>query len=268
MQIMRTKWLEARRLSAGNAAKLRMILFPPAGSDISIYYRWENYFPPEVELLLVRLPGRGGRSGEKLISDGNILVRAMLDDIRDELRKPYVIFGHSMGALLTYLMAKEIFTRQWELPECLFLSSLKAPARLSGINGCFNGINKQGTCLYQMDDMELGKKIGELGGVPDLVWQDQEFFSMILPIFRNDLRLCETYYSAAEVLFPIPLELLGGNQDKLVTKEELAEWKDYSSKPASMTIFQGGHFYFHENMNIFTFTISQKLMDIMGRHKT
>lgn len=268
MEVVETKWFEIRRLGNEESIKLRMFLFPPAGSDLSLYSRWENFLPRDVELLLVHLPGRGARQDEDLIDDAKTLICNMVDEMHGYLDKPYVLFGHSMGALLAYIMAEEICQREMKAPDCIFISSLKVPDKLKGKEGCFAGIIDNRACLYELDDEELKEKLAQLGGAPAVVLNDKDFIKTILPVFRNDLRLCETYAPQTKTVLPIPFELYGGNNDKLVSKSELEEWKQYTSKEANVTTFLGGHFYFQKNTNVFLFKLGKKLQDIVRDNAT
>ncbi len=78
-------------------AKLKMFCFPYAGAGSSMYHSWAGYLP-EVEICLVHLPGRDKRIKETLHTRLLPLVEVLTDALIPQLNKPFVFFGHSMGA--------------------------------------------------------------------------------------------------------------------------------------------------------------------------
>src|SRR5215472_1072852 len=90
--------------------------------------------PPEVELCAVQLPGRETRLREKPFVRLPPLVRAVRESLRPYLHKPFAFFGHSMGALTSFELARELrrtlwrwFRRRaWKLPGASFPRPLRA----------------------------------------------------------------------------------------------------------------------------------------------
>lgn len=52
------------------------------------------------------LPGRRRRFAQPLLRDCNEMARDLLRQMRPQLDQPYVLFGHSLGSLLAYLVAR------------------------------------------------------------------------------------------------------------------------------------------------------------------
>jgi medium-chain acyl-[acyl-carrier-protein] hydrolase len=259
------KWVFRKRRAAEEEIKLRMFLFPPAGSDISVYQRWEEYLPSDIELCLVRLPGRGGRINEPLIEDCSLLVQEIADDLEQYFDMPYVFFGHSMGALLAYETSALIYKRGRPLPERLFLSSLKAPSYMNSKNDCFLGIMEPDEDdLHLLSDEELKKKLYDIGGIPDIIRNNSSFVDMLLPIFRNDLKLCETYKTDSVTSLPVPIDVYGGSGDKIASREDLEKWKECSKEKVTVTMFPGGHFYFSNMQRFFMFNLSKRLQEVIS----
>ena len=58
----------------------------------------------EVAFTAVTLPGRESRRDEPRHVDAETCVRALADELDELLRRPHVLLGHSMGAILAYLV--------------------------------------------------------------------------------------------------------------------------------------------------------------------
>lgn len=259
------KWVFRKRRVEESEIKLRLFLFPPAGSDISIYHGWEKHLPAECEICLIRLPGRGGRIKDDLIDDCIQLANEITDYIGQYFDIPYAFFGHSMGALIAYETAVQIFERGLRLPEKLFLSGLKAPNYMNLKSKCFLGLMEDDDdYLYLMNDENLKNKLYEIGGIPDFFKNESEIVDMLLPVFRNDLKLCETFKTDNVTRLPIPIDVYGGNADKIATKDDLEKWRECSEFEVTINIFSGGHFYFNNANRFFMFNLSKRLEDIMS----
>src|SRR5690242_5722195 len=93
-------WFES--LSSGRQS-LRLFCFPYAGGSAQVFRQWQRHFPSEIALWLVHLPGRGKRIGEQPFTRLQLLVQTIADLIvREPQPPPYALFGHSMGALISF----------------------------------------------------------------------------------------------------------------------------------------------------------------------
>ena len=253
------RWLCRKRRVPESYLKLRVFMFPPAGGDIAIYHRWEEYLPAEAEVCLVCLPGRGGRMNEPLIDDCNLMAAKIVDNISEYFDLPYVFFGHSMGALLAYKSAALAEDRGLRLPERLFLSSLKSPKHMNESGGLLDE-----EPLYLMDDETLKRRLLQIGGIPGVILENENIFDYLLPTFRGDLKLCETYSHTDTARLPIPFDVFGGNSDQIASKADLEGWRECTDKEVTITVFPGGHFYFNSSVNLFLFNLSKRLNDVLN----
>src|SRR5262245_3757998 len=90
------------------AQRLRLFAFPCAGRGASLFFPWRAALPAWIELVSVQLPGREGRIGEPAFQRLNAAVAALLLEIVPLLEGPYAFFGHSMGALLCFELARAL----------------------------------------------------------------------------------------------------------------------------------------------------------------
>src|ERR1700757_5016093 len=84
------------------SAAVRFFCCPYAGGSASSYCKWPSSLPECVELLRVQLPGRGIWSHAEPFRRMDLLIEALGEAIMAELDRPYVLFGHSFGALVAF----------------------------------------------------------------------------------------------------------------------------------------------------------------------
>lgn len=258
------KFFLTKRNVQADEVRLRVFLFPPAGSDISIFNKWEDYMPYGVEVCKLRLPGRGTRSNEGFVLDCYELAKGIAVCINGCDDIPFVIFGHSMGALIAYETVVYMQEQKMNGPCHLILSGMKTPKKISEQNGCFSRIhNGDEGPMHLLEEQELIKAFHKLGGIPDEVMKIPDFLRFVLHIFRNDLELCETYRRDNQVVLEIPITVFGGSADLIASSEELYQWDEYSQKNVKVTIFPGNHFYFNENRYNFFFYFAKKISEIL-----
>ncbi|KND02621.1 uncharacterized protein SPPG_08952 [Spizellomyces punctatus DAOM BR117] len=106
---------------------VRLLVLHDAGGSADLYSNWPSQVPQSLELVRIELPGHGQHRGEHF-TDGNALIGALLNVLEPMLADgmPYAIFGHSMGAALTFELTKAIYERKWASPLMIFLSSYPA----------------------------------------------------------------------------------------------------------------------------------------------
>jgi surfactin synthase thioesterase subunit len=98
------------RLSSASDAS-RLLCLHHAGGNGAFYLGWAADLTETCEVWTVNLPGRRGRVLEPLITDLDTLVAELADAAEALLDRPLAIFGHSMGALLAYEVARELRRR-------------------------------------------------------------------------------------------------------------------------------------------------------------
>jgi surfactin synthase thioesterase subunit len=216
--------------------KPRLYCFPHGGGSVAEYVRWSRALP-EFEVCGIQLPGRGSRLREAAITDMDALVAAMADKISFGGRGRFAFFGHSLGALIAYEVARELRARGRNLPETLVLSGCRAPCRpRSALRP-----------VRDLPDVELLTEVNRRhGGFPAEVLAHPELRAMVAGNLRADYRLLETYRWRDDEPLPMPLTVLGGIDD-VVRPADLHAWQRHTAAPVSVRTFPGGHFYLREH---------------------
>jgi len=222
------------------AAALRLFCFHYAGGSAKVFHDWPGHLPPSLEMGAIQLPGRGHRLGEPHIRGILPLSRIVAQELLFYLDKPFVFFGHSLGALLCFETARNLRRENLRQPAHLFVSATEAPHRRS-LEESLSGLPKN----------ELVKKLREFNGTPAEVLQNDELLDLMLPTIRADFELCETYEYHPESPLECPMTIYGGIDDHKVEEERLAAWSEMTVGACKVRMFPGGHFYINSSRTIF-----------------
>lgn len=227
-------WIRHRRTSD---PVLRLFCFPFAGGGAAAFADWAHALPPAVDVLALEPPGRGTRVLETPLRKLGDLVAAAERAVVPMLDRPFAFFGHSMGAIVSFELARALRRRGGPQPLRLLLSAASAP-RFGR-----NGGRPRGKILHDLPDRELISEIQRLNGTPKEVCESEELMEITLPMLRADLEAIETHACAAEEPLDCPVSVYGGREDPEVTPDELADWQRHTRGALSVKIFPGDHFY-------------------------
>src|SRR5262245_44139683 len=187
------RWIPAKsaQLHSGNC---RLFCFPYAGAGASVFRNWQEELPSTIDVVPVQLPGREGRWSDERFHDLPSLAAALAAALQPLFSEPYVLFGHSMGALIAFELARVLRRRRLPLPRHLFTSGTRAPH-----------IPDREPPVHHLPDVLLWKTVTrDYGAAQDLTPLNPEMASVLLPILRADFRMCETYKPSWEIPFSIP----------------------------------------------------------------
>lgn len=237
----RALWL--RRYHPAPGAAVRLLCCPHSGGSAGYFRSLSGALSPVVEAVAVQYPGRQDRRAEPLIDDLRELAARIAGVLADE-PGPTALFGHSMGALLAFELARRLEDSGRKV-AALFVSGSRAPSLLRD-----EGLHRAG-------DAELLQAVRALNGTEAELLDDEEIIRAALPLVRNDTRAVETYgYQGGTAPdLDCPIVALIGTEDPRVAVAEAEKWRDHTSGPFTLHTFPGGHFY----LNSYT-TVLGRLM--------
>ncbi|MFE9932329.1 thioesterase II family protein [Streptomyces sp. NPDC005533] len=210
--------------------RVRLYCFHHAGGSASEFTRWHRYLPQDVDVCAVQLPGRGARVGERPHTRMRPLVEELAGQIGTDL--PTVFFGHSFGALVAFELARALVEAGGPAPRHLFLSARPAP-----------GLVTHEGSIHDLPEEEFLDVVERRhGGVPAELREHPELRRMVLPYFRADYEVIETYRPEASGPLPVPATVLGGTDDG-IPLEQLEAWQEHLGGPFALRMFPGDHFY-------------------------
>lgn len=190
------------------------------------------------------------------------LVRTVARALLPYLRKPFAFFGHSLGALIAFEVAREVRRENALSPVHLLVSGQPAPQ-----------IPLPDQPIHALPATEfVGQVSTRYRGIPDAVRQNAELMELVLPVLRADVAMYEGYVYSAEPPLDCRISAFGGLEDRSVRRESLAAWREQTLGSFSMRMFPGDHFFLHETHASFLRTIAQELAQgpirPEGRHAT
>ncbi|WP_437483062.1 ACP S-malonyltransferase [Sorangium sp. So ce1014] len=214
-------------------ARLRLFCFPYAGKGASVYLRWAGELPDSVDVLAVQLPGREGRVKEKPAERLMPLVDELVGAIAPLLDRPFALFGHSMGTLLAFEVARKLRARHGKEPVHLFVSGRGAPH-----------VPRRTPDLHRLSDAQLVTALqGTYGGIPDVVREDVGLLQLFLPALRADLAMLETYVFQPGAKLRCPISALGGDRDPHANVQDLRAWGEQTEASFRLRMLEGDHFF-------------------------
>jgi medium-chain acyl-[acyl-carrier-protein] hydrolase len=186
--------------------------------------------PPQIELCALLPPGRERRMHEPPFEHIDSLIESLGKAIEPFLDRPIALFGHSMGALISFELAHHLKRRLRAQPIHLFASGMSAPQLP----------RKQ---LYHLPEDEFVCELRKLNGMPKEILDNPELMSVLLPRLRADFKLCDTYAYSARDPLDCPITALGGIDDSDVPQSDLLAWRSMTRGRFEMQRFPGDHFF-------------------------
>ncbi|MFJ6725204.1 thioesterase II family protein [Streptomyces sp. NPDC091281] len=225
--------LWCRRFHPAPDAPHRLVCFPHAGGSASYYLPVAAALSPRVDVVAVQYPGRQDRRAEPLLDDIGTLADRVHEALRGWDDRPLTFFGHSMGALVAFEVARR-FERDGGGPTRLFASGRRAPSRYRDEN------------VHRRDDDGIIAEVKSMSGTDDRLLGDDELLRMILPALRGDYRAVETYRAEPGATVACPVSALVGDDDPKTTVDEARDWERHTTGGFDLTVLPGGHFYLND----------------------
>lgn len=229
--------------------RINIFCLPFAGGSKHSYNDYSIIAPHEIRLIPIEIPGRGSRIRESLCTDIDQIVQDVFLQIKDRLNEPYAIYGHSMGALLGYLLTKHIAANALNLPKHLIFSGRKAPS-----------VFKEKNLTYLLPKEEFINELVVLGGSPLEVLNNEDLINFYEPIIRADFMAVENYTYKDSLPLDVPITVMIGTEEDF-TRAQAEAWQKETTTRLELIQFPGGHFFIYQYakqiVEIITKTLSQ-----------
>jgi surfactin synthase thioesterase subunit len=212
-----------------------VFMIPFAGGSKYAYRELVQQAAPGIAFIPLELPGRGARFNQELLTELDRQAEDILAQIRGGLDKPYALFGHSMGALLAYLITRLIVARGLPRPLLLFVCGCAGPA-----------VKETETSRHLLPQAAFFEAIRKLGGSPPELSEDTGLLQFFEPVLRADFQAVETYVHREAPPFDIPVVVCYGKEEKITRQEALA-WNLETRMPVEVYAFAGNHFFLFDH---------------------
>jgi medium-chain acyl-[acyl-carrier-protein] hydrolase len=233
-------------------AGLKLFCFPYAGGAARIYRDWPDNLPFGVEVQAVQLPGRGARMTEPPFTSLPSLIEDVSDAIRPLLDRPFAFFGHSMGALIAFELARQLRRERGAEPAHLFVSGRRA-----------SHLTRTEPPTYNLPDDEFVKELARLNGTSREILEHPELMSLMIPPLRADFAVSQCYSYVPEPPLSCPLTAFGGLGEKHLTREDIEAWREHTTGAFKVRMLPGDHFFLHTSRSLLLRILSRELSGLL-----
>src|SRR5512132_3878400 len=159
----------------GSTGRIPLVCLPYAGGGASAYRLWRRLQPASIEVCPVQLPGREGRIRETPYRRVEPLAETLAGLLAPCAGRPFAIFGHSMGALIGFVLARRLRAMGLPGPAHLFVSAARPPGEM-----------RRGEPVHTLSDESFVHALRALRGTPEQVLEHRELMELLLPTLKAD----------------------------------------------------------------------------------
>jgi surfactin synthase thioesterase subunit len=218
---------------------LVLLCFPHAGGGGYVYRPWFDRQDLGFTVVGVQPPGRQDRLAEPPHTRMSVLADEAAEAVAASAPGRFAFFGHSLGGLLAYEVARRLRLSGHANLAHLFVS---------GTSGPRVRVLKRDQEYHTLQDGDLLSQLREWGGVPDEVFGHPGLLDIFLSTVRPDLEVVDTYEYPGSANLACPITVYAGANDDYgkMTDEDLRSWQEETSGSVKIRRWPGGHFYLWE----------------------
>ncbi|ELP61736.1 alpha/beta fold hydrolase [Streptomyces turgidiscabies] len=214
--------------------ELNLYCLPYAGCSARVYDRWKASAPEFLNVIPVELPGRGSRCTDRPISSLPELLDDLSASIDADGHVPYVLFGHSFGAILAYELGKRLISDGLPGPRSLMVSACRPPH-----------LATPEVPVFDRPDRDFRNRLRELRGTLPELLENEELMELYIPVIRADYSILDNYRSDDSADIGCPIFALYGSADDDANGTVIGQWDAYTRASFSAHEIPGDHFFLH-----------------------
>lgn len=209
-----------------------LVVFPHAGAGASTYLRLAQSLCEVCRPLIVRLPGRERRLSQAPLTDIRQVVRALVPVLHPRLGTDFVLYGHSMGALIAFEAARVLSHGYGMHPGRLIVSAMEAPQDSAGTRN-----------RHLLTDDRLWQLTCDMGGLPPEIAAEPAMRQMILPALRADFQVTDEYAFRVAPRLSCPINAFAGSADRELEPGAMQGWQAHTQSEFELAVLTGEHFF-------------------------
>lgn len=214
--------------------KINLVCFPYAGGSASVFNTLAKQLP-EFNVCSVQYPGRDTRLLESRPTQFKAMHNTMAEALIPQLLgHDVILYGHSLGAWLAWVIAQELEQLSQPAVE-LIVAAQRAPS-----------------CRYPYPANQ-GLKDAEVERVLGVTFAPQinanpQLKRLFLQIIRDDLALCETFQHDMSSI-TTPVTVISAKQDHIISQVESLAWKKHCKGGFQHHEFDAEHLFIDSHVN-------------------
>ncbi|WP_227984340.1 thioesterase II family protein [Nocardia spumae] len=220
------------------AAAAPLVICPHAGGGASTYRPFSKQLRENFDVVVLQYPGRQDRAREVAPQTLPEFAAGAFDEfIRSPFHRgePITVFGHSMGSIVAFEFAR-------------LAEAAGVPVRLLAVSGAVAPSRVADMPNHPTEDEQLLDHLVGLQGTGADVLGNRDLMTMALPVLKADYAAFDRYSCARDVRVRAPIQAMGGSDDDFVTMGELYGWQRHTTGDLAVEMFDGGHFYLHDQV--------------------
>jgi medium-chain acyl-[acyl-carrier-protein] hydrolase len=170
------------------------------------------------------------------------------------LDKPFALFGHGMGAVVAFEVARALRRAQRPSPSALLVSAYCAPQSALACR----------TLIGELPDAAFADEVQRRNALPVATLRDPRQLTLLLPTLRADFEACDTYEYVVERPLDCPITVFGARGDASVTEGQLGEWGAQTSGPFDQVTLPGDRFYIHSYPDVLLAHLGSRLRRLLA----
>lgn len=217
-------------------ARVRVFFFSYAGSGASVGEIYRTFLPSSIDFIPIQLPGRENRIAEDPYTNMEMLIQSVLQALAPYFDRPFLLWGHCSGGLISYELARVIEEKLRIIPCGLVASACATPEIANSILP---------VCFHKLSDEEFLEAIFNLMKDSFSTSMDNaQVVKILLPGLRADFALYEQYQYKPSLPLKCPIYVFSGEQDCLVQQQHLGGWQQKTFDQCIYKVFQKQQHYF------------------------
>jgi surfactin synthase thioesterase subunit len=194
---------------------------------------WGDRLKPAIEVWAAQPRGRGMRFREMTLKTVDAMVEDYLWALRDNLDLPFAFYGHSLGGLVAFEMARRLAADGLPTPQHLFVGASAPPH--------FGLIHSR---ISHLSDAEFVDAVQDrYAGIPEAVLNEPELMELLLPVLRADFAAYEDYEFADTGPLNFAVTVFAGSEDRGIAPEVLSGWERHTRGRFEAHTVSGDHFF-------------------------
>jgi medium-chain acyl-[acyl-carrier-protein] hydrolase len=231
-------------------AALRLLCFPHAGGAPTAFFPWNALLGQEIECLGVQYPGRGQRFREEPLTSISDLAHGIINRLTDVSDKPFAFYGHSLGGLVAFELARCLRRLGMPGPQHLFVGASRPPHLESPFGP-----------IHMLPEGEFVEALqARYGGIPAAIYEDREVLRVFMAAMRADFTAYEHYRMVDEAPLQVPITAFAGAEDQVVTAASMREWAVHTDTGFELKVLPGGHFFPNSSIGTLIQTIRDRVL--------